>query len=67
MIKDTLSGSMLRISHETGDLRVLVASMRDDLIKDDPHIRPVRLAYQPPTISTFVSEQTSNQQPTHKK
>jgi hypothetical protein len=25
--------------------------------------RPVRLAYQPPTSSTFLSEQTSHQQP----
>jgi hypothetical protein len=25
--------------------------------------RPVRLVYQPPTISTFFSEQTSHQQP----
>jgi hypothetical protein len=27
-----------------------------------PHLNPVRLAYQPPVRSTFLSEQTSHQQ-----
>jgi hypothetical protein len=27
------------------------------------HLRPVRLAYQPPASSTFLSQQTSHQQP----
>jgi hypothetical protein len=27
-------------------------------------VQPVRLAYQPPVISTFLSQQTSHQQPT---
>jgi hypothetical protein len=29
--------------------------------QENPYHRPVRLAYQPPTNSTFLSEQTSNQ------
>jgi hypothetical protein len=33
---------------------------RDKLSKDN---RPVRLAYQPPANSTFLSEQTNHQQP----
>jgi hypothetical protein len=28
-----------------------------------PNLRPVRLAYQPPATSTFLSEQISHQQP----
>jgi hypothetical protein len=36
--------------------------LRSDVI-DVSDYRPVRLAYQPPASSTFLSEQTSHQQP----
>jgi hypothetical protein len=47
-----------------GDERVFFpfAVAADDGCNLQMHKRPVRLAYQPPASSTFLSEQTSHQQ-----
>jgi hypothetical protein len=46
-------------SHQSADLRKQRENTICLLGQDD--VRPVRLAYQPPASSTFLSEQTSNQ------
>jgi hypothetical protein len=42
-----------------------VVNFPSDMVKsrEQSHYRPVRLAYQPPASSTFLSEQISHQQP----